>query len=974
MAPLDPPPASGRAYWRSLEAWGRARGEGAEFAPQASVWEQDLSRRRFLQVMGASIALAGLSACARPARKIIPYVRQPEAVVPGKPLYFATAMPLGGYGAGLLIESHTGRPTKLEGNPEHPASLGAASAIAQAAILGLYDPDRSQSVLHQGKTSNWEQLTQVLAQAMAGQATSSGKGLRILSETVTSPGLSDAVATLLRRYPAARWHQFEPLAASGASEGARLAYGEPLDTHYRLERAKVIVSFEADLLGAGPASLRYARDFAAGRRVSETGGKMNRLYVLEASPSLTGASADHRVPVRPSELPAAIRAIANGLGVPIPAQQQVEPSSLPPGCLAAVVQDLKAHPGESVIVAGDHLPPGDHALVHAMNQTLGNTGKTVILTEPVATRPEEQVLSLGALVEDMRAGAVEVLVILGGNPVYNAPADFAFKEALSKVRHSIHLSLYVDETSASCEWHVPEAHFLEAWGDVRAFDGSASIVQPAIAPLYGGKSALELLAAMLGTSTPDPYDQLRAYWQRQRPKSDFDAFWNTALQAGVIPETAFPPKSLPRSAMVPDFADGSARGEGLEVVFRPDPTVYDGRFANNGWLQELPKPLTQLTWDNSALVSPATATRLSLASGDVVALTIRGRTVEAPVWVMPGHADETVTLPLGYGRTRAGRVGTGVGFDGYALRTSAAMWHDTGLTLRKTGARMALASTQQHHSMDGRDLVREATLSDYHRNPAFASDPVVPLATLYEPPTSKGHKWGMAIDLNACIGCNACMVACQSENNIPVVGKEQVLRHRDMHWIRVDRYHLGAPANPQTLFQPVPCMQCEQAPCEPVCPTAATVHSEEGLNDMAYSRCIGTRYCSNNCPYKVRRFNFLQYADDRTPSLKAMRNPDVTVRSRGVMEKCTYCVQRINAARIDAEVEGRPLRDGEVVTACQATCPTRAIVFGDLNDPTSEISRRKAEPLDYALLAELNTRPRTTYLAKLRNPNPAIEG
>lgn len=965
---------TGRHYWRSLEAWGGEATSEGEFPPRASAWDQSLSRRRFLQVMGASIALAGLSACVRPARKIIPYVRQPEALVPGKPLFFATAMPLGGYGTGLLVESHTGRPTKLEGNPDHPASLGAASAIAQAAILGLYDPDRSQGVTHQGAPSSWDRFAQAMAQELASKDTSKGEGIRLLTETVTSPATAAAIDAFLRRYPAARWHQYEPLASHGSIEGAKLAYGEPLDTHYRLDRAKVIVSFEADFLGTGPAALRHARDFAAGRRVSRTSGGMSRLYSLEASPTLTGAMADHRVALRPSELPAAIRAIARGLGVPVPSTADEPASPLTAAWIQALVTDLKAHRAASAVLAGPHLPPSIHALVQAMNEALGNIGTTVVHTEPVAARPEDPVQALRGLVSDMRAGAVDVLVMLGGNPAYAAPADLGFAGALGKVRHSVHLSLYQDETSALCEWHLPEAHFLEAWGDVRAYDGAVSIVQPAIAPLYGGRSAFEVLGLLNGNSDAEGYDLLRAFWQRRKPGLGFEAFWRAALQAGVIPASAAALKRPTRRAVVPEFEGHKTPPSGLEVVFRADPTVHDGRFANNGWLQELPKPLTQLTWDNAALVAPATATRLGLDSGDVVELTHRGRTLRAPIWVMPGHAEETVTLPLGYGRTRAGRVGTGAGFDAYALRTSEAMWSDGGLALRKTGERYPLASTQQHHAMAGRDLVREATLADYRANPGFAHDPVVPLPTLYEPPAAKGHQWGMAIDLNACIGCKACMTACQAENNIPVVGKEQVLRHRAMHWIRVDRYYHGSPANPEALFQPVPCMHCEQAPCEPVCPTAATVHSAEGLNDMVYSRCIGTRYCSNNCPYKVRRFNFLQYADDRTPSLKAMRNPDVTVRSRGVMEKCTYCVQRINAARIDAEVEGRPLRDGEVVTACQATCPSRAIVFGDLSDPDSEVSRRKAEPLDYALLGELNTRPRTTYLAKLRNPNPAIEG
>jgi molybdopterin-containing oxidoreductase family iron-sulfur binding subunit len=640
------------------------------------------------------------------------------------------------------------------------------------------------------------------------------------------------------------------------------------------------------------------------------------------------------------------------------------------------------HRGASVVVAGDQQPPLVHALAHAMNHALDNIGNTVVYTDPVEANPIDHLESLGKLVSDMEAGRVEMLVIIGGNPVYTAPADLHFAEHLSRVKLRLDLSLYDDETSARCHWHIPEAHFLESWGDARAYDGTVTIMQPLIAPLYFGKSAHELLATLLGQPERSSYDIVRDYWKQQFGE-DFERRWRTALHDGLIAGTALPPKAVKlkiedREWKIEDRHPQSSTLDprSLEIIFRPDPTIFDGRFANNGWLQELPKPLSKLTWDNAALISPATAERLGLANEELVELRHQGHAVRAPIWIMPGHADDSVTVHLGYGRTRAGRIGTGTGFNAYAIRTASSPWFASGLEIRKTGARYALASTQDHHSMAGRHLIRVGTLEQYRQHPEFVHEmghEPAPDLTLYPPHTYRGYAWGMAIDLQACIGCNACVVACQAENNIPIVGKTEVARGREMHWLRIDRYYNGDLDNPATYHQPVPCMHCENAPCEVVCPVAATVHSDEGLNEMVYNRCIGTRYCSNNCPYKVRRFNFLQYADQDTPSLKLLRNPQVTVRSRGVMEKCTYCVQRINAARIQAKKEERTIRDGEIVTACQAACPTEAIVFGNINDPNSRVSRLKADSLNYGLLTELNTRPRTSYLARLRNPHPEIE-
>jgi MoCo/4Fe-4S cofactor protein with predicted Tat translocation signal len=971
----------GQQYWRSLEEVAATREFEEflyrEFPHQAAEWHDPVSRRRFLQLMGASLALAGLSACSRqPEEKIMPYVRAPEEIVPGKPLFFATALPLGGIANGVLVESHMGRPTKIEGNPEHPASLGATDVFAQAAVLSLYDPERSQVVSNVGRISTWSAFLIAISAALETQRLKKGAGLRVLTETVTSLTLASQFETLRTMFPLAAWHQYEPVTHDTARAGAHLALGEGVNTIYRFDKADVILALEADFLSPGPGSLRYARDFAAKRQVRAGHTAMNRLYVIESTPSLTGAMADHRLPLRPSMIAAFASAVARELGVIAVHDMPGEMPEPQAPWVRAVVRDLQQHRQASVVLVGEQQPPVIHALAHAMNYALGNVGNTVVYTAPVEAQPVDHLGSLDALVRDMEVGKVDMLVLLGGNPVYTAPADLHFAAQLSKVKLRVHLGLYEDETSALCHWHIPEAHTLEAWSDARAYDGTVSLMQPLIAPLYGGKSAHELLAALLGQPERSGYGIVRDYWQSQPHGEDFERFWRTALHDGLVPDTALPPWET-RSPSVPTLAaeQPAAAPQGLELIFRPDPTVWDGRFANNGWLQELPKPLTKLTWDNAAMLSPATAERLGLRNEEVVELRYQGRTVRAPVWILPGQADDAVTIHLGYGRWRAGKVGTGTGFNAYALRTSEAPWFGAGLEIRPTGERYALATTQQHHSMEGRHLVRVGTLEHFLAQPHFVHDMAhapAPELTLYPQHAYEGYAWGMAIDLNACIGCNACTIACQAENNIPIVGKTEVARGREMHWLRIDRYYKGNLDNPETYHQVVICMHCENAPCEVVCPVAATVHSSEGLNDMVYNRCVGTRYCSNNCPYKVRRFNFLQYADTQTPSLKALHNPNVTVRTRGVMEKCTYCVQRINVVRIEAEKENRRIRDGDIVTACQAACPTGAIVFGNINDPHSRVARLRDEPLHYSLLAELNTRPRTTYLAKLRNPNPEL--
>jgi len=975
---------SGRAYWRSLEELAETpefeQFLNREFPENHSEWHDGPGRRDFLKLMGASLALAGLAACSKqPPEKIVPYVRAPEEFIPGIALQYATAMTIGGYARGVLATSHMGRPTKLEGNELHPASLGSSDIFTQASILQLYDPDRSQVVQNAGRISTFSEFLAAAQRVLAEQKAKKGAGLRILTETVTSPTLAGQIQNFLGDYPDAKWHQYEPANQDMARAGARMAFGTDVDTQYRFEKASVILSLDADFLSpATPGGVRYARDFSSRRNARVDPRKLNRLYAIESTPSISGAMADHRLTMRAADVEAFAHELRRRFLKLAPSGES-ELARKHDKWIDAVVRDLSRNRGTSIVVAGQHQSAAVHSLAHALNDLLGNTGSTVIYTDPVEAQPAIQMASLKSLAAEMASGTVEVLLMFGGNPAYNAPADLKFAAALEKVAFRAHLSLYADETSNLCHWHLPDVHFLEAWGDARAFDGTATIQQPLIAPLYGAKSALEVLSALAGRPGVSGYDLVRNYWKTRIPAAEFEKTWRSAVHDGVVPGTSLPARSV---SLAKDFDARLAAqpkagvSQKLEINFRTDPTVFDGRYSNLGWLQELPKSLTKLTWDNAVLLSPKTAAQRHLHNEDVVALRCGAREESAPVWILPGHPDDSVTVHLGYGRWRAGRVGSQAGFSGYALQGSDAPWFSGGLELGATGARYALAVTQNHSSMEGRNLVREGSVEEYEKHPDFVremgEEPPSEL-TLYPGHKYTGYAWGMAIDLTACIGCNACTTACQAENNIPIVGKTQVRNAREMHWIRVDRYFEGSVDSPSTVHQPVPCMQCENAPCEVVCPVAATSHSAEGLNDMVYNRCVGTRYCSNNCPYKVRRFNFLSYTDEDTPVLKLLRNPNVTVRTRGVMEKCTYCVQRINAARITSEKEGRSVHDGEIRTACQQACPAQAIVFGDINDPKSEVSRWKASRLNYGLLAEVNTRPRTTYLAKLRNPNPELE-
>jgi len=1101
----DQPPAtagsSDKTYWRSLEELADSpifeEFVQREFPHAADEWNDPVERRTFLKLMGASLALAGLSGCViQPPEKVIPYVKQPEEETPGKGLFFATAYSLGGIATPLLVRSNEGRPTKVEGNPDHPSNPGgtATDIFSQASILTLYDPDRSQTPLYRGETRAWTsfvaEIRGLIDKEGDGLKAKKGAGLRFLTETITSPSVSAQMKQILTDFPEAKWHQYEPVNRDNARAGAVMAFGQPVNTIYDFSKADRILSLGSDFLSAMPGTLRYARDYAAKRRsVAQAVGfhpnEMTRLYVIESTPTITGANADHRFPAKPREMLSFIAAVLSG-GFATKAASLIT-ETVPRDALAAIDSDLFYHRGTAVVIAGDDQPPFVHALAHAMNDKYSNVGKTVFYTDPLEANSVDQTQSLRELVTDIDAGKVDTLIIIGGNPAYNTPVDLRLDfNRLEKVKLRAHLNLYNNETSEICHWHINAAHYLESWGDARAYDGTASIVQPLIAPLYEGKTAYEVLALFSDNYDQKPYDIVRNYWQSNRPAgggqdaasaakireleakrvsllknykpnlnaatpvsgpltsrqseildlenqlaglknqvgksnatapnapTDFESWWRKCLHDGFIPNTALPAKTVSLksdwAASLSQKADGTSAYPGYEVVFRPDPSIYDGRFANNGWLQELPKPLTKITWDNVALVSANTAKKLGLSAQayeegqhgreayvDTIKLALRDRSIikSVPAWIMPGQPDDVITIHLGYGRKPVGRVWDTIpdpdsrlpqgGFNAYDVRFSDQPWSATGASVIKTAERFLVASTQAHFTMDGRDLLRASTLEEYEREKDRLAEERKDQnkenhdLSLYPDFDYKnqgnGYAWGMSIDLNSCVGCNACMIACQSENNIPIVGKEQVARSREMHWIRVDAYFKGDENKPEgPFFQPVPCMHCENAPCEPVCPVHATVHSSEGLNDMVYNRCVGTKYCSNNCPYKVRRFNFFLYQDWETPTYQLMRNPDVSVRSRGVMEKCTYCVQRIQSAKIQSEIEGRPVRDGEIVTACQSVCPTEAIVFGNINDPNSKVAKMKALERDYSLLGELNTRPRTTYLSALRNPNPEIKG
>lgn len=906
------------------------------------------ARRDFLKIMAASFALAGLGGCAKsPFVAGIPYVDQPEATLPGVPRYYATAVTLDGYAQPVLATTYDGRPTKLDGLPGHPATQGRSDIFMQAAVLQLYDPDRAQGPTRGGEPITWLDVDATFAALRQQWEADRGKRLRLLVSPTTSPTLVRQFKELRTRFPAARLHRHDVSGESERAANTIAAYGRPLDLHYRLDACSTVVSFDDDFLGPGPRQLVNAIGWAQSRRRGDQPGL--RLYCAESIPTATGAVASQRLRAAPSQIPRLIEALAAQLG--IAGARAAELSDSERRWLGRAGAAIGLTKGRALVTTG--VGAGPHAALWAarINEAIGALGRTLRLTTPVAD-PGVETASLGELIADIRSGLVDTLAIIDANPVYTAPSALGFDDALREVRTSIHIGLYRDETGQRCTYQLPLAHALESWSDARAVDGTTTIIQPVITPFYEVRTLHQIIAMMLGREeTADA--AVKQTW-REAFGDPFEGRWKAALHNGLIAGESPEIQATPVSGLSEPAASDAG---GLDIVFRLDPTLWDGRYANLGWLQELPKPLTTLTWGNAIAISPALARQLEAANGDLLEVTIDNRKVSGPAWVMPGQADNTVGLWLGHGRQQAGRVGDGVGYNAYLVQRQATPWLAQG-SLRKIDRKESLAITQQHHRMEGFDFVREVS----------AASPALPAASpqpsLYPPQPSAKHAWGMVIDLDSCIGCNACVAACTAENNVAVVGKSQVEMGREMHWLRIARYYTGEADDPRSYFQPIPCMHCEDAPCEMGCPVHATTHSPEGVNQMVYNRCIGTRTCSSYCPYKVRRFNFFDYR--RTPEAppEPVHNPDVTLRSRGVMEKCTYCTQRIQAAHVAADKENRDLHDGDVVTACQAACPTRAITFGDINDPDSEVSKLRRSGRHYTLLEELGTRPRTTYLAK----------
>ena len=985
----------GKRFWRSVdELADTAEFQAAverEFPSAAQEWVDPVSRRGFLKVMGASLALAGLAGCAKqPEEQIYPYVKQPEDLVLGKPMYFATAHPFTTGGVPVLVKSDEFRPIKVDGNPEHAYNQGASDPYTQGTLLDLYDPDRSQHVTYRGENREWAEFAQALRVKVAGSK--DGTGIYFLSSTITSPTLARQWKAAQTAWPRAKLVQYDPaLAGTAASKG--------LNVRYALDDADVIVSLDADFLSGAsfPGFHQLVREYAK-RRKDPT--HLNRLYAIESTPTTTGLKAEHRLGLRASEIPAFVAELAKAVGVAGVNVPSYAWTGEQQKYLAALAKDLKANAGKSAVIAGLYQDESVAQFALAINNALGNVGKTVtVAPEPMNPLPSDQLADLKSLVADLNAGKVDWLVILNANPIYSAPADLNFADAFGKANIVAHLGTHVDETGQISHWHIPAAHYLESWSDVRSYDGTVSIVQPMIDPLYGGRTAHDVLQSLLDEPMLSAYEAVRTT-SKPLIKGDFETGWRKSLHAGWIDGTAYDKTAKSGAgAALKGAVPAPTSKDSLEIIFRPDPNIYDGRWSNVGWLQELPKPVTSLSWDNAAIVSGATLTKLGLEEDDIVELTVGGGKVKAPVIVAPGHPDNSVTVYLGYGREFAGRVGSGAGFNAYLIRNTWAPFHATG-SIRKIEGKWGTALTKSHfqdhrsktfggqgtgnnsleadEALGPRGVVRYATLEEFKANPGFANEgeghEKTDMGTSMFPNwTYPDNAWGMSIDMNSCTGCNACIVSCYAENNISVVGKQQVRIGRNMQWLRIDTYFEGDLSAPRAHFQPMACQHCENAPCEQVCPVGATVHTPEGLNTMVYNRCVGTRYCSNNCPYKVRRFNFLLFADYETESLKLMRNPDVSVRSRGVMEKCSYCVQRINEAKIDADKENRPVRDGEVVTACQQACPASAITFGNINDKQSRVAKLRADERSYQVLADLNTRPRTTYVAAVINPNSELE-
>ncbi|HWE85732.1 MAG TPA: TAT-variant-translocated molybdopterin oxidoreductase [Terracidiphilus sp.] len=984
----------GKRYWRSIdELAGTPEFEEAlerEFPAAAQEWVDPVSRRGFMKLMGASMALAGLAGCTKqPDEPIYPYVKAPEDLILGKPNFFASMHPFVTGSVPILVKSDEYRPIKIDGNPEHKYNQGGSDVFTQGSLLDLYDPDRSSKVFYRGETRQFEEFIEEFRDAAT--ASKDGTGIYFLSATITSPTLARQWQEVEKAYPKAKLVQYDPAIAG-------TAFSQGVTPQFALAGADVIVSLDADFLSgaAYPGFHRLLRDYA-GRR--KTPGNLNRLYTIESAPTTTGFKAEHRLGLRASEVPAFAAALAAAVGVSGVSAPSYGWTDEQQKYLEALAKDLKDSAGKSAVIPGLYQDPAVATLALAINQKLGNIGKTVLVaSQPSNPLPSDQLGDMKALVADMNAGKVDWLVILNANPIYTAPADLAFADAFNKAKTVAHLGSHVDETGQISHWHIPAAHGLEMWSDARSYDGTVSIVQPMIEPLFGGKSAHQVLQVLLNEPLLSPHEAVRETW-RPVIKGDFETGWRKALHDGWIENTAFDTKSSADFALKGPVPAPSPK-DSVEIIFRPDPNVYDGRYSNVGWLQELPKPVVNLSWDNAAIISAAMLTRLGVEEDDILEITVGSGKVKAPVIVAPGHPDNSITVYLGYGREFAGRVGSGQGFNAFLIRNTWAPFYATG-SVKKVDGKWGIAITKSHYqdkrgqaaasganvgngnnSLEGdealgpRGIIRYATAAEWKENPGFANEGKEKTdmgTSLFPNWTYKDNAWGMSVDMASCTGCNACIVSCYAENNIAVVGKQQVRIGRDMQWLRIDTYYEGDLSAPKAHFQPMLCQHCENAPCEQVCPVGATVHSPEGLNVMIYNRCVGTRYCSNNCPYKVRRFNFLLYSDYESESLKLMRNPDVSVRSRGVMEKCSYCVQRIQEAKINADKENRAIGDGEIQTACQQACPAQVFTFGNINDKDSRVAKVRADERTYQVLADLNTRPRTTYVAAVINPNTELE-
>jgi len=1069
--PKFPTPSNGRLYWRSLDQLAETpefkQWLEREFPEGATEFADPVSRRHFVKIMSASFLLAGFglagTGCRRPEEHLMPFGKAPDDYTFGTSQYFATAMPTRGGAIPLIAKSYEGRPIKVEGNLLYPGGNGSTDRHTQASILNLYDPDRAMRFAKWGGSNYMEALETVqpdvafnaLAELANKFTANQGAGLCLLGERKTSPSRQRLHKLIAEKYPKARWFFHEAIDTDIHRRAATHAFGRSVRPVFRYDKAKVILSLDCDFIGAEEDAYNNIRRFSSRRKIAKPEDKMSRLYVVESLFTLTGVNADHRLRSPASAVIDFAAAIATECGVNV--GTMAKPSGVDSKWISECAKDLLANKGAALAVAGFGQPLAVHLLALAINAALGSVGDTVELFE----ESEPDFGSIKDLAENLNEGQVDTLVISGSNPVYDAPADLDWARTQRKAKTVVRLGYYEDETAAICDWHFPMAHYLESWADALTSDGTLVPIQPLIAPLFGGLTELEFLARLGGLAVTKTHDIVRETFAGY--SSGGDEVWEKFLHDGFLAGSAAKPvnATFNTAALAQALAGHKPSTVGgppswtppeLEVVLHRDYSVDDGRYANNGWMQEMPDPITKITWDNAILISRRTARELDVANGDVVEVSLNGRAVKGPIWTQPGMADYSLGIALGYGREKAGRVGHGVGFNAYPLFTTTSGYVATGATVRKTGEKYVIACTQDHWSMEGRPVVREANLGQFAKHPDFANamkleEPSV-VAPLYPNPLDKVkqeglHQWGMSIDLNSCVGCATCIIACQSENNIPIVGKDLVKRGREMHWMRVDRYYAAGPNkprlhslvktdedqqfeewidNPQSVMQPLPCQHCEAAPCENVCPVNATVHDQEGLNVMVYNRCVGTRYCSNNCPYKVRRFNYLDYnkrprkdlkgpfyptplfhstggqwdlvrwwkspmdptagmrPEDEWDLIRMLKNPDVTVRMRGVMEKCTYCIQRIEHAKIEQKVKARDsgdvrLKESEGTvpkTACQQACPAGAIVFGDISDPDSTVSRLKRQQRDYSLLESLFTRPRTTYLARVRNPNPAM--